>query len=65
MILFSTGCPRCKVLERKLSAKGIEYRHESDVNEIIQKGFMSVPVLKTDDGQYLDFAQANAYVNAL
>ena len=24
-ILYSTGCPKCNVLTRKLDAKGIEY----------------------------------------
>lgn len=65
MTLFTTGCPRCRVLERKLEAKSVEFEVDDDMSEVIGAGFASAPILKLDDGRYLDFAQANAYINAL
>lgn len=60
--LFSTNCPKCRVLEQKLNQKNIEFNKNSDMNEVIEKGFMSAPVLKIDD-VYLDFTSAVKWVN--
>ena len=63
MILFSTNCPQCKVLEMKLEKKGIEFEICNDISELIEMGIKRAPVLKIDSGVYLDFAQANKFVN--
>jgi len=62
IVLYSTGCPRCKVLETKLASKGIEYTKNSNVDEMMGLGIMSVPVLSVD-GTMMDFADAVAWVN--
>ena len=36
--LFSTGCPKCKVVEAKLKQKNIAFEVESDPDTIIAKG---------------------------
>lgn len=64
MVLYTTDCPRCKVLERKMSAKGIGFTTNHDVQDAIDNGFTSAPVLRTDDGRYLGFSDANVFVNA-
>lgn len=56
-ILYSTGCPRCRILKEKLDRHGIAYREVTDVNEIMQAGFDAVPVLVTH-GVALDFVSA-------
>lgn len=61
-ILYSTGCPRCKVLEKKLEAKGIEYQIENDVTKMMEKGFANVPVLVVND-EAMDFMKAVAWIN--
>lgn len=38
--LYSTNCPRCMVLEKKLAAAGIEYTINNDVDEMLSLGFM-------------------------
>ena len=43
--LYSTGCANCKMLEAKLKAKKIEYRIESNMSVMEEKGLMSVPAL--------------------
>ena len=60
--LYSTGCPRCKVLTQKLDAANINYSISNNIDEIITKGFMSVPVLKVND-EYMDFGTAIKWVN--
>lgn len=46
MILYSTGCPKCKILKEKLDSLHIDYTICDDMDLMISKGFMSVPVLE-------------------
>ena len=62
--LFSTHCPRCIVLEKKLKQKGIDYDEVNDVSIMEEKGFLSVPVLEVD-GKTMDFKEANDWINKL
>lgn len=60
--LYSTGCPKCKVLVTKLDSKNINYNVISDINVIISKGIDSVPVLEVDN-KLMDFKTAVDWVN--
>lgn len=60
--LFSTECPKCRVLEHKLNQNNIAYEKSSDIQEVIDKGFMSAPVLKVSD-DYMDFVTAVTWLN--
>lgn len=62
LTLFSTECPKCRVLEHKLNQNNIAYEKSSDIQEVIDKGFMSAPVLKFDDN-YMDFVTAINWLN--
>lgn len=68
MKLYTTHCPKCKVIERKLEAKGIEYEEVTDIDKIIEVastiGVNSAPLLETDDGKVLDFMEANRLLNS-
>ena len=64
IVLYSTGCPRCNVLETKLKNKGIDFEEINDTELMINKGFDSVPVLEVD-GNYMDFGKANEFINSL
>ena len=55
--LYSTGCPKCKVLEKKMHNDGIEFDISDNIDELIEKGFMSAPILKVDDN-YFEFKEA-------
>lgn len=48
VILYSTGCPQCRVLGSKLDAAGVQYSVVSDEEEMIAKGFSSAPMLEID-----------------
>jgi len=60
--LFSTNCPKCRVLEQKLNQKNIDFDKDSNMDEVINQGFMSAPVLKIND-IYLDFTSAVKWIN--
>lgn len=62
IVLYSTGCPRCKILKKKLDQKGISYQENTSVDEMLALGIMQVPVLKVED-RLLEFAEANNWVN--
>ena len=64
IILFSTKCPRCVVLEKKLKQKGIDYDEVNDVSIMEKRGFLSVPMLEVDD-KIMDFKEANDWINTL
>ncbi len=65
MILYTTGCPKCKVLAMKLDQKGANYEVNDSLEEMEALGFSEAPMLKTDDGTILNFSQAIQYVNNL
>lgn len=62
--LYSTGCPRCVILEAALKAKNIEYTKVSDEDEIIAKGFTSIPMMDVD-GNIMDYPSAYNYVRGI
>lgn len=61
--LYSTHCPRCIVLEKKLNQKEIKYEliDDFDVNILIDKGFLSAPILVVGD-EYMEFSKANEWI---
>ncbi len=64
IILYSTHCPKCKVLEKKLNQKQINYEEITDIKTMEEKGFLSVPILEVD-GERMDFRAANNWINSL
>ena len=60
-IMYSTGCPKCNVLKRKLEGKNIAYTENTSIDEMKALGIMSVPVLKVED-RLLRFADALQWV---
>ena len=60
--LFSTNCPRCKVLAQKLTDKGIDFNISEDVDEMIRRGFRSAPVLDVN-GNSMNFSDAINWVD--
>ena len=64
IVLFSSGCPKCKVLKQKLDDRKIEYEVSEDFNELIEQNLQTVPVLKVN-GEYYQFGEAIKVVNEL
>ena len=62
VILYSTGCPKCRVLKTKLDKKNINYIENNDVEEMLELGFELLPVLKVDN-DIMNFTEANDWIN--
>lgn len=62
VVLYSTYCPRCSVLETKLKEKNIEFEINDNADEMLAKGFSTVPMLEVD-GKALDFKEAIVWLN--
>ena len=61
-ILYSTGCPKCKVLKSKLDAKGIQYEEVNDIDTMLALHIDAVPVLYHNDNR-MEFKEAIDWVN--
>ena len=60
--LYSTHCPKCQILEKKLAQKGIEYVEGNDTQQMLDMCLKSVPWLEVN-GEMMDFNQANKWIN--
>lgn len=60
--LYTIGCPKCRILEKKLAEKGIEYEVCSDRERMMGMGMEEVPVLEVE-GQLLSFTEAVKWIN--
>ena len=57
IVLYSTHCPKCNILETKLKQSGIVYEEINDMDLMLSKGFTSVPKLEVD-GVVYDYKDA-------
>lgn len=48
IILYTSHCPKCKVLRTKLDNAGITYDVFDDVDKMIEMGMTTVPILCVD-----------------
>lgn len=64
MILYSTHCPQCILLEKKIKDKGIDYEEVNDIKVMEEKGFMSAPILEVN-GVVMRFKDALNYIASL
>jgi len=62
IILYTIGCPKCKILESKLKSKSINFTMVSDEKILEEKGFDLLPVLEVD-GKIMNFSDAVKWVN--
>lgn len=61
LILYSTGCPKCRMLEAALKKKDASYEKCEDVQAMIDMGLSEAPVLKVD-GKVLSYNDAMKFV---
>lgn len=62
IILYSTGCPKCNILKKKLLEKNIVFEENTSVDEMIEMGLMEAPALGVD-GEIFNFPKAIEWVN--
>lgn len=62
IILYSTGCPKCEVLMKKLKDKTIHFVENNDTDTMLTLGIDQLPVLSVD-GELLQFGDAIKWIN--
>ena len=62
IILYSTSCPKCKILETKLQNADVHYTKNTSIDEMTKLGFTTVPMLKIGE-KVLNFGEAVKWVN--
>ena len=60
--LYTIGCGKCLILEKKLNAAGVDYAICEDQKIMEEKGFDFMPVLEVD-GQIMNYGEAVKWVN--
>lgn len=61
--LYSTGCPKCKILKQKLDQYNIQFVENNDIDEMTSLGIEEVPVIKLEGGTLLNFITSNSLLN--
>lgn len=61
VILYSTHCPRCLVLTKKLQSARVQYDEINDVEVMKAKGFTEAPKLEVN-GVVYDFKEATEWI---
>lgn len=62
VILYSTGCPKCSVLKKKLEMARLDYEEVTDMAEMRHIGLKAAPALFVN-GELKNFSEAVRWVN--
>lgn len=64
VVLYTTHCPQCEVLEKKLKQKNIIFEEINDITVIRKTGYLTVPLLEVN-GNVMNFKAAIDWVNSI
>lgn len=62
VVLYSIGCPKCRVMEAKLKERGVSYTLCSSEEEMQELGIEEVPMLRIN-GHLKRFAEGVRWIN--
>lgn len=62
VILFSSGCPKCNVIIKKLKAAGIEYEEKTSIEDMQAIGITTLPQLSVG-GVLYSFGDAIRWID--
>ena len=62
--LYTIGCPRCNILEKKLKLANINFEIVTDEIEMKTKGYVLLPILEVDN-KALSFKEAIEFINTI
>lgn len=65
IVLYTTNCPRCNVLEKKLDNKNIKYTKEQDIHKMLELGIENTPMLQIDKDTLFSFKEAVDWINSM
>lgn len=61
VILYTSGCGKCIVLQRKLEDAGIPFKKETDLNKLSKNGILNLPILEVN-GEMYNFSRALKFI---
>jgi hypothetical protein len=61
IIVYSTGCPKCKMLEKCLKMANIEFIICDDTNVMLSMGMQSAPYMQIGE-ELMDFKDAMNWI---
>ena len=61
IILYSTECPKCNVLKKKLLQARLPFTVDTNIQYLIEQGYKQAPMLEVD-GHLLTFKEACDWV---
>lgn len=64
VVLYTLGCPNCKMLKMLLDKKGISYTLNNSKEEMEALGIKSIPMLQVD-GEMLDYERAKQWLKTI
>ena len=65
-VLFSTHCPKCNVLKKKLEAANIDFIESEKIQILLDNGFSTAPVLyDTILDVFYEFSDAVKLINSI
>ena len=64
IVLYSTHCPMCMMLEKQLKLKNVVYEEVNDIDKMKELGIKSLPVLSVDN-KLLNVKEALTFINNL
>ncbi len=62
VILYSNGCPKCRVIKKKLEEKAVSFIETSDEQKLVSLGYQTFPILQVNE-TIMDFKDANDWIN--
>lgn len=62
IVIYSTHCPKCNVLEKSLRMAGIEFSIIDDVKQMTAMGLKSAPYMQVNCGELMDFKTAMNWI---
>lgn len=65
IIIYTTHCPQCSVLAKKLDQKGIRYIEIDDIETMRNLGIMAAPMLSINGNEPMNFKDSINWINSL
>ena len=65
VIMYTTHCPQCNILAKKLAQKNILYKEVDDIEEIRKLDITVVPMLSIDGAAPINFKESVNWINSL
>lgn len=61
----SDTCGICRMVKMKLEKKGIQYKNEKNIDDLVAMGIQRLPVMKLEDGTMMvSVTEINNWINA-